>query len=292
MFIFKQISDLQKYLAAQRAKGLDIGFAPTMGALHRGHVSLVERSRAECGVTVVSIFVNPTQFNDPKDLDKYPRTPERDIELLAEAHCDVLFMPSADEIYPKDAPTATKFNFGKLDRLLEGSFRPGHFDGVAQVMHRLLDIVQPDRLFMGQKDFQQFAIVARMIELAKLKTYIIMCPIIRHDDGLAMSSRNVRLAAEGRTVAPLIYRTLIEAADMVGEYSPAEIQRTSLTKLNAEPHLKVEYFEIVDGRTLMPIRLFEDTDFAVVLVAVWVGDVRLIDNMILKQTALQEDTDE
>ena len=167
MFIFKQISDLQKYLAAQRAKGLDIGFAPTMGALHRGHVSLVERSRAECGVTVVSIFVNPTQFNDPKDLDKYPRTPERDLELLAEAGCDVVFMPDVSEVYPHGNTPSVKYDFGKLERILEGEFRPGHFDGMAQVVSRLMDIVQPNRLFMGQKDFQQLAVVSRLLELQK-----------------------------------------------------------------------------------------------------------------------------
>jgi pantoate--beta-alanine ligase len=283
MLIFKRVSDLQKYLKTLKGKGAQIGFAPTMGALHRGHISLVERSKAECDITIVSIFVNPTQFNDAKDLEKYPRTPERDIELLAEAGCQILFMPDVADIYPDGMTPSVKFNFGKLDRVLEGVFRPGHFDGMAQVVHRFLDIVQPHRLFMGQKDFQQFTIVAKMLELMQSKTKIVMCDILREEDGLAMSSRNVRLNPEIRAKASLIYKTLSMASDMVGEYSPSEIHRTAVQKLRAEPLFKVEYFEIVDGRTLLPIQLFEDTDYAVAVTAVWAGEVRLIDNMILKQ---------
>ena len=293
MLLFKKVSDLQKYLSSLKNRELQIGFAPTMGALHKGHISLIARSKAECDITVSSIFVNPTQFNDKKDLDKYPRTPETDIEMLTEAGCDVLFMPDASEIYPNgDMSSSVKFNFGKLDKLLEGTFRPGHFDGMAQVVHRFLDIVKPHRLYMGQKDFQQSAIVGSMLNQLKSATQLIMCDIVREDDGLAMSSRNVRLTADERAKAALIYKTLHEAADMVGEYSPSEIQKTSVTKLRNEPLFKLEYFEIVDGRTLLPIRLFEDTDFAVALTAVWVGDVRLIDNIILKQHVPQENQDD
>jgi pantoate--beta-alanine ligase len=291
MLLFKRVSDLQKYINSLKTKSLQIGFAPTMGALHRGHVSLVDRSRAECDLTIVSIFVNPTQFNNAADLEKYPRTNERDIEMLAESGCDILFMPDVSEIYPNGTAPSVKFNFGKLDRVLEGVFRPGHFEGMAQVVHRLLEIVNPDRLYMGQKDFQQAAIVARMLELMKSKTEIIACPIQREEDGLAMSSRNVRLTPEDRSKVALIYKTLTEAADMVGEYSPSEIQKQVLNKLKSEPRFKVEYFEIVDGRTLLPIQLFEDTDYAVALVAVWVGEVRLIDNMILKQAIVDTDVD-
>ncbi len=291
MLLFKRVADLQKYLNSLKTKSLQIGFAPTMGALHRGHVSLVDRSRAECDLTIVSIFVNPTQFNNASDLEKYPRTIEKDIEMLAESGCDILFMPDVAEIYPNGTTPSVKFNFGKLDRVLEGVFRPGHFEGMAQVVHRLLEIVHPDRLYMGQKDFQQAVIVAKMLDLMKSKTEIIACPIQREDDGLAMSSRNVRLTAEDRTKVALIYKTLTEAADMVGEYNPSEIQRLSLTKLKNESRFKVEYFEIVDGRTLLPIQLFEDTDYAVALAAVWVGDVRLIDNVILKQAIIDTDID-
>ena len=291
MLLFKRIIDLQKYLNSLKSRGLQVGFIPTMGALHKGHESLTARSKAENEVTIASIFVNPTQFNDAKDLNKYPRTPERDVEMLTEAGCDVLFMPEASEIYPQGTTPSVKFNFGKLDKVLEGTFRPGHFDGMAQVVHRLLDIIKPNRLYMGQKDFQQFTIVASMLEQTKSKTELIMCEIVREKDGLAMSSRNTRLSPEDRIKATLIYKTLHEAADMVGEYSPADIQKIAVGKLRLEQDFKLEYFEIIDGRTLLPIRLFEDTDFAVAVTAVWVGDVRLIDNMILKQHIPQDEID-
>ena len=291
MLLFKRVIDLQKYLNALKSKGLQIGFAPTMGALHRGHVSLVDRSRNECEVTVVSIFVNPTQFNNPADLVKYPRTPEKDIEMLAESGCDVLFMPDASEIYPNGTTPSVKFNFGKLDRVLEGVFRPNHFEGMAQVVHRLLDIVKPDKLYMGQKDFQQAAIVGKMLELMKSKIELVSCAIQREDGGLAMSSRNVRLVDEDRPKATLIHQVLFEAMEMVGEHNPSEIQKLALTKLKTEPRFKVEYFEIIDGRTLLPIQLFEDTDYAVAVAAVWVGEVRLIDNIILKQAIVESDID-
>jgi pantoate--beta-alanine ligase len=291
MLLFKKVYDLQKYLTALKAKGNQVGFVPTMGALHRGHISLINRSKADNEVTVASIFVNPTQFNDPKDLAKYPRTPERDMEMLIESGCDILFMPSPEEVYPNGTAPFQKFNFGKLDRVLEGTFRPGHFDGMAQVVNRLLEIVKPNKLYMGQKDFQQVSIVASMLQQTKLKTELVMCAIMREEDGLAMSSRNVRLALEDRAAAPLIHKTLKEASEMVGEFSPSEIQRMTVQKLRAEPHFRLEYFEIVDGRTLLPIQLFEDTDFAVALTALWVGEVRLIDNMILKQHHQHDDMD-
>jgi pantoate--beta-alanine ligase len=292
MLLFKRITDLQHYLTPLREKGTTIGFAPTMGALHKGHVSLIDRSKAVNDITVASIFVNPTQFNDPKDLEKYPRTAEKDMEMLLDAGCDILFMPFVEEIYPNGLALTTKFNFAKLDKVLEGVFRPGHFDGMAQVVHRLLDIVKPHNLYMGQKDFQQASIIASMLHQTKLKTQLVVCDILREDDGLAMSSRNVRLKSEDRSVATLIYKTLKEASERVGMYSPTEIQRFAVAQLRAEPHFKLEYFEIVDGRSLLPIALFEDTDFAVALTAVWAGNVRLIDNMILKQNTVQDESDE
>lgn len=292
MLLFKRVIDLQKYLKSLSVKGLDIGFVPTMGALHAGHTSLVARAKTTCDVAVVSIFINPTQFNDAKDLDKYPRTPERDLELLAEAGCDVVFMPDVSEVYPHGNTPSVKYDFGKLERILEGEFRPGHFDGMAQVVSRFLDIMQPSHLFMGQKDFQQLAIISKMLELQKSKILLVSCPIIREKDGLAMSSRNVRLAEADRPKAVLIHQILEEAAEMVENYAPAEIQRICSTKLKFEQAFKLEYFEIVDGRTLLPISIFEDTDYAVALTAVWVGDVRLIDNIILKQIIVQTDLEE
>jgi pantoate--beta-alanine ligase len=282
MLLFKHIADLQKYTATLRTKGLSIGFAPTMGALHKGHVSLVERSKTECNVTVVSIFVNPTQFNNPADLQKYPRTPTDDIDLLYGAGTDVLFMPEVAEIYPSGMKIQHKFNFGKLDKVLEGQFRPGHFDGMSQVVRRLLDIVQPNKLFMGQKDFQQFMIVRRMLELMESDTKIEMCRIVRENDGLAMSSRNTRLSPSDRLPAPQIYEALQEALNRVGSSGPREIQQLTLSRLKTESRFNVEYVEVVDGDTLLPVVDFRDSNFVVALTAVWLGDVRLIDNIILK----------
>ncbi len=284
MLLLKQIADLQKYLNTLRAKGATIGFVPTMGALHKGHVSLVERSRAECQATVVSIFVNPTQFNNAADLEKYPRTAGDDIELLSAARADVLFMPSVAEIYPNGIKQPQKFNFGKLDKVLEGQFRPGHFDGMSQVVYRLLEIVEPNKLYMGQKDFQQFMIVRRMLEILKSETKIEMCRIVRENDGLAMSSRNVRLTHADRLLAPKIYEALQEARNRIGSSGPREIQQLTLNRLKSESRFNVEYVEVVDGNTLMPIIDFRDSNSVVALTAVWLGEVRLIDNIVLKDS--------
>lgn len=282
MLLFKHIADLQKHLNTLRAKGMTIGFAPTMGALHKGHVSLVDRSKTECDVTVVSIFVNPTQFNNAADLEKYPRTAADDIELLSAANVDVLFMPSVAEIYPNGMKQVQKFNFGKLDKVLEGQFRPGHFDGMSQVVNRLLEIIQPNKLYMGQKDFQQFTIVRRMLEILNSDTRIEMCRIVRENDGLAMSSRNIRLTPSDRLIAPKIYEALQEARNRVGSSGPREIQQLTLNRLKSEPRFNVEYVEVVDGNTLLPIIDFRDSNYIVALTAVWLNDVRLIDNIVLK----------
>jgi pantoate--beta-alanine ligase len=288
MLLFKRVQDIQQYLNLLRQKGVEIGFAPTMGALHVGHTALITRSKAENQVTVCSIFVNPTQFNDPADLEKYPRTVEHDIEMLVESGCDVLFLPTVAEIYPQGTQQNLPIHFGRLDKVLEGVFRPGHFNGMAQVVYRLLEIVQPNRLYMGQKDFQQLAIVRSLLSQMRSGTELVMCATKREKDGLAMSSRNVRLNAEARAVAPLIYQMLTEALEMTEEYSPSEIQRRTVQKLKEIKAFNMEYFEIVDGHTLMPIRLLDETDFAVAVTAVWVGGVRLIDNLILKQNMEQE----
>jgi pantoate--beta-alanine ligase len=288
MLLFKRVQDIQQYLNLLRQKGVEIGFAPTMGALHAGHTALITRSKAENQVTVCSIFVNPTQFNDPADLEKYPRTVEHDIEMLVESGCDVLFLPTVAEIYPQGTQQNLPIHFGRLDKVLEGVFRPGHFNGMAQVVYRLLEIVQPNRLYMGQKDFQQLAIVRSLLSQMRSGTELVMCATKREKDGLAMSSRNVRLNAEARAAAPLIHQMLTEALEMTEEYSPSEIQRRTVQKLKEIKAFNMEYFEIVDGHTLMPIRLLDETDFAVAVTAVWVGGVRLIDNLILKQNVEQE----
>ncbi len=284
MLLFKQVAALQQYLSAQRAAGKTIGFAPTMGALHAGHVSLIEQANKADDVSVCSIFVNPTQFNDPKDLAKYPRTPEADIALLSLSHCDVLLMPDVAEVYPPDTPIAPlSLDFGGLAQVLEGVFRPGHFDGMAQVVNRLLDIVQPDYLYMGQKDYQQQLIVQSMLTQTHRPTTLVTCEIMREADGLAMSSRNVRLTTADRARAAVIYQTLKKAADMAtAQYAPIEIEQMAIKALQTVPNFKVEYFAIADGRTLQPLRLIDDSDFVIALVALWVGEVRLIDNVILK----------
>jgi pantoate--beta-alanine ligase len=213
---------------------------------------------------------------------------ERDIEMLVEAGCEILFLPSVEEIYPNGTQQNLPIHFGRLDKVLEGVFRPGHFNGMAQVVYRLLEIVNPNRLYMGQKDFQQLTIVRSLLSQMRSGTELVMCATKREKDGLAMSSRNVRLNAEARAAAPLIHQILTEALEMTEEYSPGEIQRQCVQKLKEIKAFNLEYFEIVDGTTLMPIRLLDETDFAVAVTAVWVGGVRLIDNLVFKQVVDQE----
>ena len=287
MLLFKKVNDLRQHLDKQSSRGHKIGFVPTMGALHEGHISLISESIRTTEITVCSIFVNPTQFNESTDLEKYPRTPEKDIVALAEAGNHILFMPPVAEIYPEDYKQSYNFDFGELDQPMEGENRPGHFQGMAQVVSRLLDIVQPHALFMGQKDFQQFAIVQKMLPQMNSSCKLVRCPIIREEDGLAMSSRNSRLSPNQRSLAPNIHRTLLFAKKNVHDLFPAQIQEKALKMLSIEG-MKPEYFEIVDGYTLRSIELFEDTSFAVACTAVWVGDIRLIDNMILKNHVPQQ----
>jgi len=281
MFLFKKVADLQQYLHNKRKEGQLIGFAPTMGALHEGHLSLIRASKEQCDITVCSIFVNPTQFNDPGDLDKYPRTIAADIDLLTTVDTDVLFLPAADEVYPAGLDTTLELDFGDLAKVMEGAFRPGHFDGMAQVVWRLLDIVQPHRLFMGQKDFQQLTIVRDMLKQMQADIELIMCPIVREEDGLAMSSRNVLLTPEHRAIVSIIQETLQAGKEMIAKKSPQEIKAWAMEKLQ-QPGFKPEYFEIVDGISLQAIDKFEDSNFLVACVAVWVGKARLIDNLVFK----------
>ena len=283
MLLFKRVEALQTYLQKKRNQGLQIGFAPTMGALHQGHASLIKKAKAENDICVCSIFVNPTQFNDPKDLEKYPRTEGNDIRLLANLGNDILFYPSVEAVYPKNINIPT-FDFGQVDKVMEGKFRPGHFDGVVEVVYRLLDIVQPNRLYMGQKDFQQFTLIQHMLTNMQSLTKLVVCPIIRESDGLALSSRNVRLTLENRKNAPIIAKILHQLTDWLATgLSVKEVEQKAINQLKEVPDFRPEYLEIVDGHTLLPINSIEDTDYAVVCTAVWAGEIRLIDNVILKQ---------
>ncbi len=281
MFLIKTVKGLQEFLTPLREKGNTIGFVPTMGALHEGHLSLIRQAKEKCDYTVCSIFVNPTQFNDSADLEKYPRTIEEDTALLTSEKTDVLFLPSAKEVYPPGLDTLLTLDFGNLDKVMEGAFRPGHFEGMAQVVKRLLDIVEPDQLFMGQKDFQQLTIVRSMLQQLKMPIELVMCPIVREKDGLAMSSRNRRLPAEDRERAIILNKVLKKVAKKIDRKSPAKLIKKAMKKLDI-PGFKPEYFSIVDGITLQPIKDFEDSDFVVACTAVWVGEIRLIDNRILK----------
>lgn len=282
MLLLKSVEELQLFLQKKRQKGLEIGFAPTMGALHQGHASLIKKAKLENDICVCCIFVNPTQFNDPKDLEKYPRTEGKDIKILVGLDNDVLFCPTVDAVYPKDLDIPT-FDFGQVDKVMEGKFRPGHFDGVVEVVYRLIDIVKPDRLYMGQKDFQQFTLIQHMLQQMKSSTKLVVCPIIREVDGLALSSRNVRLTPENRQNAPIISKILHGLNDWIADgLSIKEAETKAITQLNDMPDFRPEYLEIVDGHTLQSIDNMEDADYVVVCAAVWTGDIRLIDNVILK----------
>ena len=281
MHFFKRISDLQAYLNYQRSQQHTIGFAPTMGALHHGHTALVDHAHLHADITVSSIFVNPTQFNESVDLEKYPRTLAEDMDLLYDKHLHALFVPPVAEIYPEEGFELPELDFGSLDQVLEGKFRPGHFAGVAQVMYRLLDIVQPDHLFMGQKDFQQWTIINHLLKQLESPTTLHMVPTVREPDGLAMSSRNRRLTPEWREKAPLIYSQLIQLRDQLGQKTIDLLQVEAIKSLE-ERGFRPEYFEIVDGYSLESIQHPDEHDKIVACTAVWAGKVRLIDNVIVK----------
>lgn len=281
MILFKKVESLQTYISQLKHEKKSVGFIPTMGALHNGHLSLIKQAKVENDCVVCSIFVNPTQFNDSSDLEKYPRTAGQDIDLLTSVNNDILFMPYVSEVYPSDLDTSLALDFGALANVMEGEFRPGHFDGMAQVVNRLLNIVKPHNLYMGQKDFQQLAIVRSMLKQLKSDVNLVMCSIVRENDGLAMSSRNVRLTPENRQLAVKLWQTLSEAKELVEEKTPIQIKEWAMKQFDI-PQFKPEYFEIVDGVTLQPIENFDESTFVVACTAVWAGDVRLIDNMVLK----------
>lgn len=277
MQIVKHINELQAILDNKRQEGLSIGFVPTMGALHAGHISLVEKAGQQSGFVVVSIFVNPTQFNDKSDLERYPRDLQKDVNLLEPTSCQLIFAPEANEIYPE--PDTRQFDFGNLEQVMEGKFRPGHFNGVAQVVSRLFEIVQPDKAFFGLKDFQQLAIISEMVRKLKLPVEIVPCQIVRETDGLAMSSRNMLLSAEQRMNAVLISATLFEATNKTGELNVKELTNWVINRINENEYLNTEYFEIVDSMTLQPIKSWNDPCLKVGCIAVQCGKIRLIDNM-------------
>lgn len=283
LHIYTTASELSTALSAQRSAGKTVGFVPTMGALHAGHAALLHASAAACDVTVASVFVNPTQFNEAADLDAYPRTPEADAALLAAAGCDLLYLPDVADVYPRGTQVAATrgFDFGSLVDRMEGAHRPGHFEGVVQVVSRLLDIVRPDALFMGQKDYQQVAVVRRMIELLGLTVRLQTVATVREADGLALSSRNRRLSAEERAAAASINRQLTAVVAGLETGWPARtLERLALDDMTARPLLDPEYVEVVDGDTLLPYRDGDPVRELVVATAVRVGSVRLIDNRI------------
>jgi pantoate--beta-alanine ligase len=278
MQLFHTITQLQAELSDNKRLDKTIGFVPTMGALHQGHIALVKRSIAENEVTVVSIFVNPTQFNDKSDLLKYPRTLDADCSLLQKAGCTYVFAPSVEEIYPE--PDTRQFEFGALAKVMEGQFRPGHFNGVAQVVSRLFGIVKPNRAYFGEKDFQQLAIIRELVKQLALNVQIVACPIVREPDGLAMSSRNTRLDDTERREALRISQTLFESKKKRNDYTVQALKIWVKEQIDNVSGLQLEYFEIVDGNSLQSIEKWEETTYPVGCIAVFAGKVRLIDNTV------------
>lgn len=277
MNIYKTAEELRSFVTEERKQGHRIAFVPTMGALHEGHLSLVRRALKENDCCIVSVFVNPTQFNNPRDLETYPRTLDADSHLLASIGTTALFAPEVKTIYPE--PDTRVFHVGAVAEVMEGKYRPGHFNGVMQVVSRLFDLVQPDCAYFGEKDFQQIAVLRAMAREIKSPVEIIACPIVREEDGLARSSRNTLLSEEGRAQAPKIYRILSESRTWCQELSPKAVIERATQLLDAIPTLRVEYFEIVDADTLQPITRWEDSSKPHGCITVYCGEVRLIDNI-------------
>lgn len=281
MKVIHTIKDLQAELTVLRAQGKKVGLVPTMGALHVGHASLVKRSVSENGVTVVSVFVNPTQFNDKNDLAKYPRTLDADCRLLEDCGAAFAFAPSVEEMYPQ--PDTREFSYAPLDTVMEGAFRPGHFNGVCQIVSKLFDAIQPDRAYFGEKDFQQLAIIREMVRQMNYKLEIVGCPIVREEDGLALSSRNKRLSAQERENALNISQTLFKSRTFAASHTVSETQKMVEEAIEDAPGLRLEYFEIVDGNTLQKVNSWEDAQYVVGCITVFCGEVRLIDNIKYKE---------
>lgn len=282
MKIVYTIAELQKLLGEARHQGKTVGLVPTMGALHEGHASLVRRSVKENEVTVVSIFLNPTQFNDKSDLAKYPRTLSADCALLEACGATIAFAPSVDEIYPE--PDTRQFSYPPTDSVMEGAFRPGHFNGVCQIVSKLFMMVTPDRAYFGEKDFQQIAVIRRMVEDLGLQLEIVPCPVVREEGGLAMSSRNTLLTEEERILANHIYQTLLQSREWAQNNSIQFVHDKVVDTINAKPKLQVQYFSIVDGRSLADITNWTDSEDVVGCITVFCGDqpIRLIDHIRYK----------
>ena len=277
MKVFNTINETHSWIRAQKDLGLSVGFVPTMGALHEGHLSLIRNSKADNDITVCSIFVNPIQFNNKQDLEKYPSTMEADLKMLVELSCDAVFTPTPEEMYPEEANKT--YDFGMLDKVMEGAFRPGHFNGVAIVVKKLFDITIPDRAYFGEKDFQQLCIIQDLVQQENMDVEIIPCPTLREADGLAMSSRNTRLNPEQRAIAPVIYKTLQTIKEEMKDKGVLKIKEWVKQKINKNPEMQLEYIDIVNSRTLLPVDRISDQEELRVCIAAFLGNVRLIDNI-------------
>ena len=275
MIVVETIKELKQELEKYSSK--NIGFVPTMGALHNGHISLVKRSVEENDVTVVSVFVNPTQFNDKADLERYPRTEDADKKLLEAAGCDIVFMPQVEEMYPEEDTRV--FNFGSIETVMEGKYRPGHFNGVAQIVSKLFYAVEPTRSYFGEKDFQQVAIIRDMVRQLNIPVEIIACPIIREESGLARSSRNELLSAEERKKAALISQVLSKSVNFAKDMSVEEVKNWVIDQFKVDEVFKMDYYDIVDGNTLQSVSSWEESDYIVGCIAIYCGKIRLIDNI-------------
>ena len=283
MQVFQTVSDIQRYLLTiNELNKKKVGFVPTMGALHEGHLSLIRTSKSKSDITVCSIFVNPTQFNDKKDFEKYPIQIDKDLEMLLEAKCDVVFIPNVEEIYPNGTLDKTSVDLGFIGKTLDGEHRPGHFDGVLQVVKRLLDIVQPDFLFLGQKDYQQCMVLNKLVEHYELPVIVDICATLREEDGLAMSSRNARLNSDERIAAVKLSKALFYIKDNIESESIQQLIDNQIQRLNKDELIKVEYLTIVNGKTLEPVDIYQENTPLTALIAAKVGQVRLIDNVILQ----------
>lgn len=281
MKVFNLKIEIANYLKTMQLSGKKIGFAPTMGALHLGHVSLIEKAKSENDIVVCSIFVNPIQFNNPSDFTKYPKTLEKDLELLQKVDCDVVFVPTALEMYPEPVTEKNKMTFGELDNIMEGKQRPGHFSGVGIVVKKFFEIVKPNKAYFGEKDFQQLAVVKKMVEQENMNIEIIGCPIIREKDGLAMSSRNTLLNELERKNSANIYRILSEAKLLVKSMPVSQLKEWVKFEINKIENLSLEYFEIADSKSLKNITLWSESKKIMGFIVVKVGTIRLLDNIVL-----------